>query len=70
MAQLIRFDVALTVSGEESAKAGIGVFSAVMNAGAAAETTSANASVSRVQFSVPIILPSSPNKAEDNGASS
>ena len=68
MAQLILFDVALTVSDEQSAKAGIGVFSAVMNAGATGETTAANASVSRVQFSVPIALPSDAKTPRGDGS--
>jgi hypothetical protein len=55
--RLIEFDVALTVTEGSEAKAGIGVFSGVFGVGTQANTSAANSSVSRIKFSVPIILP-------------
>lgn len=58
LAQIVKFDVALTVVESTGGKAGIGVFSGAFNLGAGAKTDLSNSYVSRVQFTVPLSLPS------------
>lgn len=55
--QIIKFDVALTVTQGTGTKGGIGIVTGVVSLGSTGESQSANTSVSRVQFSVPIALP-------------
>jgi hypothetical protein len=62
-AQVVKFDVALTVSEGTGTKGGIGVFAGAVNLGSAGQSQSENSSVSRVQFSVPVILPRSSENA-------
>lgn len=57
MAQVVTFDVAVTVGDRSSAGGGIGVFSGAINLGGKGETSQENSPLSRVQFSVPVILP-------------
>jgi len=53
----IEFDVAVTVSQEQGAKGGIGIFVGAVGIGAQGKAQSANTSVSRIKFSVPVQLP-------------
>ena len=53
----IEFDVAVTVTGGSEKKGGIGVFSGVFGVGGQASSNAASSSVSRIKFSVPVILP-------------
>lgn len=55
--QIVKFDVALTITEGSGTKGGIGIFSGAINLGSSGESQSQNVSVSRVQFSVPISLP-------------
>lgn len=57
-APVVQFDVALTVVEGSGVKAGIGVFGGAINIGTSGESTNENTSVSRVKFSVPVVLPS------------
>ena len=56
-AQIVQFDVALTVKEGTGTKGGIGVFSGLVNLGSAGQSSNENLSVSRVKFSVPLALP-------------
>lgn len=55
--QIVKFDVALTVGEGKGTKGGIGVFAGVVGLGSSGESSSENSSVSRVEFSVPLLLP-------------
>jgi len=57
IAQFIEFDVAVTVTEGKEAKAGIGIFAAAIGAGTQAKVEDANMMLSRIKFSVPILLP-------------
>jgi hypothetical protein len=58
-AQIVHFDVALTIIEGTGTRAGIGVFAGAVNLGAAGQSKSESSSASRVQFSVPMVLPAS-----------
>lgn len=53
----VSFDVAITASDEQSAEAGAGIKVWGTRLGADGKISSENSTVSRVQFSVPIVLP-------------
>jgi hypothetical protein len=55
--QGIDFDVAVTVTEGSEKKGGIGVLTGVLGIGGQASTNAAIGSVSRIKFSVPVILP-------------
>jgi hypothetical protein len=55
--QLINFDVAVTATEGTETKGGIGVFVGAIGVGSQGKSESASSSVSRIKFSVPIILP-------------
>jgi hypothetical protein len=56
--RIIEFDVAITVSEgtEKQGKGNIGVAS-ILGLGGQASSTTANSSISRIKFSVPVVLP-------------
>jgi hypothetical protein len=56
--QIVKFDVALTVTEGSGTKGGIGVFAGAINLGSSGQSQSSNMSVSRVQFCVPLAMPS------------
>lgn len=56
-AQVVSFDVALTVTEGTGTKGGIGVFVGTVTLGASGQSTTTNSSVSHVKFSVPLVLP-------------
>ena len=56
-AQVVKFDVAVTVTEGTGTKGAIGVFAGVVSLGSAGQSQSENTSVSRIQFSVPVVLP-------------
>ena len=56
-AEIVEFDVALTTSDKEGAKAGIGVFLGGIGIGAKTSGENAYSSMTRVRFSVPLLLP-------------
>jgi len=56
-AQLVNFDVALTVTEGDGTKSGIGVFAGPITVGTSGQSTVTNTSVSHVKFSVPLVLP-------------
>lgn len=62
MPQEIHFDVALTESDSAGAEGGIGVFLGGVGIGSKAKTGTQSSSQTRIQFSVPLILP--PGKRE------
>lgn len=53
----VEFDVAVTVNEQAGSQTGIGVVAGVFGLGARAENTDAYAKMSRLQFSVPVVLP-------------
>ena len=53
----IDFDVAVTATEGSEKKGGIGVFTGVFGVGGQANANTANSTVSRIKFSVPIIFP-------------
>lgn len=55
--QIIDFDVIVTVSEGEKAKASLGVFSGVLGLGTQAQIESGNIVANRIKFSVPVIFP-------------
>jgi hypothetical protein len=57
-AQVVSFDVALTVTEGTGTKGGIGVFAGALTLGASGQSATTNSSVSHVKFSVPLVLPS------------
>jgi len=56
-AQIVQFDVALTVTEGTGSKGGIGVFAGAINLGSSGQSQNESSSVSRVKFSVPLSLP-------------
>ena len=59
--QLVHFDVALTAMEGTGTKGGIGVVAGVFTLGSTGQSQAENTSVSRVKFSVPLVLPISPS---------
>lgn len=58
-AQIVQFDVALTIAEGTGTKGGIGVFAGAINLGSTGQSKSENSSVSRIKLSVPLVLPES-----------
>lgn len=56
-AQIVQFDVALSVTEGTGTKGGIGVFAGAINLGSSGQSNNENSSVSRVKFCVPLSLP-------------
>jgi hypothetical protein len=56
--QQVEFDVALTTSKATETKGGIGLFVAGIGLGSQGQSDSANTSISRIKFKVPVRLPS------------
>lgn len=56
-AQIVQFDVALTVKEGSGTKGGIGIFAGAVTLGSSGQSNAENSSVSRVKFSVPLSLP-------------
>jgi len=56
-AQIVQFDVALTVAEGTGTKGGIGVFAGAVSLGSSGQSKLESSSVSRVKFSVPLTLP-------------
>ena len=56
-AEVVEFDLALTTSDKEDAKAGIGVFLGGIGIGSKISGENAYSSMTRVKFSVPLLLP-------------
>lgn len=56
-AQLVQFDVAVTVKEGTGTKGGIGIFAGALNLGSSGQSNNESASVSRVKFFVPLVLP-------------
>jgi len=53
----VEFEVALTRTEEEQAKGGIGVFFADIGIGAKGQLDTSKASLNRIRFSIPVVLP-------------
>lgn len=53
---VVGFDVALTVNSGTGTKGGIGIFAGAVTLGASGESRAENSSVSRVNFTVPLLL--------------
>lgn len=58
IARLVSFDVAVTVEEGTKTNAKIGVVAGVLNLGAGGASENKELAVSRIQFSVPVLLPS------------
>lgn len=56
-AQNLEFDVAVTVSSKSTAKGGVGIIVSAFGVGVQGEKQATNNQVSRIKFSVPIVLP-------------
>lgn len=56
--QSIDMDIAISVTEKDGNKAGIGI-AKFINAGVSTENTQQNESISKIKFSIPIVLPSS-----------
>jgi len=59
--ETIEFDVAVTVAEGTQTKGGIGVFMGAVGLGSQGQSSNQNASVTRIKFSVPLVLPNTPN---------
>ena len=57
VAQIVEFDVALSVKEGTGTKGGIGVFAGAINLGSSGQSSEENSSQSRVKFCVPLSLP-------------
>ena len=57
IARLVNFDVAVTVQNGTTTNAKIGVVAGLFNLGATGESEANQTAVSRIQFSVPVLLP-------------
>lgn len=62
---LVDFDVSLNTLDSTATKAGFGLFVAAFGAGAQTGETTSNREFSRLHFSVPVVLPSPIEKAEE-----
>lgn len=60
----VDFDVAVTAASEKSSKGGIAVVTALLSVGAKGSSRTENEHVSRIKFSVPVVLPHTPNDEE------
>lgn len=60
-AQLVQFDVALTAKEGTGTKGGIGVVVGAFTLGSTGQSQEESGSVSRVKFSVPLVLPNGPS---------
>lgn len=56
-AQFVQFDVALTATEGSGTKGGIGVVVGAFTLGSTGQSQTENSSLSRVKFSVPLVLP-------------
>lgn len=56
-AQIVAFDVALTVKEGTGTKGGIGVFAGAVTLGSSGQSSAEQSSISHVRFSVPLTLP-------------
>jgi len=56
-AQLVQFDVALTAKEGTGTKGGIGVVAGIFTLGSTGQSQAETSSLSRVKFSVPLVLP-------------
>lgn len=56
-AQIVQFDVALTVKEGTGTKGGIGIFAGAITIGSSGQSNAENSSISRVKFCVPLSLP-------------
>ena len=61
IAQLCEFDVAVSATEGSSAEAKIGVFSAIVGAGAKGQIGEQAQTLSRTKFTVPLLLPPGPS---------
>jgi hypothetical protein len=59
---VVQFDVAVTAEDSERTSGQGGLRVAVLQAGVEGESTSKDVRISRVQFSVPVLLPASPRQ--------
>jgi hypothetical protein len=57
IAQMVEFDVAITAAEGTETKGGIGVFVGPIGLGSQGKSDASNTSVSRIKFSVPVLLP-------------
>lgn len=58
-AAVVNFDVALTATEGTGTKAGISVLGGAINLGAGGQSSNESSVVSRIKFSVPVVLPKS-----------
>jgi len=56
-AQIVQFDVALTVKEGSGTKGGIGIVAGIVSLGSSGQSSAENSSISRVKFNVPLTLP-------------
>ena len=54
----IEFDVAVTTTTGSGTSGGVGVFVGPVGVGSKGQTTKANESISRIKFTIPVVLPS------------
>jgi hypothetical protein len=62
--ETIEFDVAVTVTEGTQTKGSIGIFMGAVGLGSQGQSNAANSSITRLRFSVPISLPSTPNPSD------
>jgi hypothetical protein len=59
VAHPVEFDVAVTAAEERQAKGGVGVIIAGWTLGASGQSKAGNEHVSRIKFTIPVVLPTS-----------
>jgi hypothetical protein len=69
-AQLVEFDLAVTVQEGKKARGGVGVMLAVMGLGAELKGETSSLAISRIKFSVPLVLPQQKVEEKTEEASS
>lgn len=58
-AQVVQFDIAITATEGTGTKGGVGVVAGVFNLGSSGQSHAENATVSRIKFTIPVVLPTS-----------
>jgi len=57
IAQIIEFDVAVTIVEGKGTKGGIGIVAGAINLGSSGQSSTENSSISKIKFNVPLALP-------------
>ena len=59
--QVVKFDIAITATEATGTRGGVGVVTGMFNLGTSGTSNETNSAVSRLQFNVPVSLPTQPS---------